>query len=85
MPPGRGAPGKAQRSTFTALTLRMVELTTWFTSALSLLLALLAPLESLIPAKHSTLRSRVSSSDTLRMTGFAGRARGHDQHLLKTP
>jgi hypothetical protein len=28
---------------------------------------------------------RVSSSDTLRMTGFAAWARGPHQHLLKTP
>jgi hypothetical protein len=33
----------------------------------------------------ATLRSSRISADTLRMTGFSARARGHDQHLLKTP
>jgi len=28
---------------------------------------------------------RISLSDMLRMTGFAAPARGHHQHLLKTP
>jgi hypothetical protein len=38
---------------------------------------------ALPPANAEILR--VSSSDTLRMTGFATWARGHHPHLLKTP
>jgi hypothetical protein len=59
-----------------------VEITIQFTLALSFICSTSAVFVLLA---FSAEILRISLSDMLRMTGFAGRASGHDQHLLKTP